>query len=174
MVSLKKKDYFPDFTFGVDFIDVASGHTTMPNDGQDAVMGMVMVNVPIWHDRIKAGVNEAKNRLSSSEEMYTDVTNQVEFQVKDFHFQLKTAEDLIHLYQKTVIPQAEKSLEAAQSGYETGKVEFLNLIDSERLLLNFKISYFKSVVDYEKSVAALERTIGIRIEDFQENLRGMK
>ncbi len=166
MVALKKKDYFPDFTLGVDFIDVGSGHTSAFNDGQDAWMGKVAVNVPIWQGRIKASVNEAKNNLSSSENIYQNVKNSVSFQLKDAHFQMKTAEDLVKLYKGALIPQAEESLKASQAGYETGKTDFLNLIDSERVLLNFKIAYYRAVADYEKSVANLERAVGINVEKF--------
>lgn len=165
-VALKKKDYYPDFTLGVDFIDVGSGKTPAFNDGQDAWMAKVAVNVPIWYGRIHAGVNEAKYKLNASENVYQNVKNNVAFQIKDSYFQLKTAEDLITLYKDALIPQAEESLKASLSGYETGKTDFLNLIDSERVLLNFKIAHYRAVADYEKSVANLERSVGINVEKF--------
>ena len=168
MVALKKKDYFPDFTLGVDFIDVGSGKTNAFNDGQDAWMGKVAVNVPLWRGRINASVNEAKNKLSASENIYQSVKNKVSFQLKDAHYQMKTAEDLVGLYKDALIPQAEESLKASQAGYETGKTDFLNLIDSERILLNFKIAYYRAVADYEKSVADLERAVGINVENIKK------
>jgi len=164
IVSLKKKDYFPDFTLGADFIDVGSGKTTMLNDGQDAWIGMIKINVPIWLGRINASVKEAMNRLSSSEELYQNVNNRVLFQIKDFHFKLKTAENLVNLYKLTLVPQAEESLNAAQASYETGRTSFLDIMDSERVLLNYKDAYFRATADYEKTIADLERAIG---EDFK-------
>jgi len=169
IVSLKKKDYFPDFTVGVDFIDIGSGHTTAYNDGQDAWMGMVSVNLPIWQDRIKAGVDEAKDKLASSKDSYQSVHNSVAFQIKDALFKRQTAKDLVDLYKGALIPQAQESLKASQAGYETGKTDFLNLIDSERVLLNFKIAYYRAVADYEKSVADLERAVGMNSKDFKSN-----
>lgn len=169
IVSLKKKDYFPDFTIGVDFIDIGSGHTTAYNDGQDAWMGMVSINLPIWQDRIKAGVDEAKDKLASSRDVYQNVHNSVAFQIKDALFKQQTAKDLVDLYNDALIPQAQESLKASQAGYETGKTDFLNLIDSERVLLNFKIAYYRAVADYEKSVADLERAVGMSGKDFKSN-----
>lgn len=167
MVALKKKDYFPDFTLGVDFIDVGSGKTSAFNDGQDSWMGKFAVNVPIWRRRIKASVNEAKNQLSSSENIYQNVKNRVSFQLKDALFQLQTCKELLNLYENALIPQAEESLKASQSGYETGKADFLDLIDSERVLLNFKIAYYRSVSNYEKYIATLERAVGTNVENFK-------
>ncbi|VAX35882.1 Heavy metal RND efflux outer membrane protein, CzcC family [hydrothermal vent metagenome] len=166
MVSLKKKDYFPDFTLGVDFIDVGSGKTAAFNDGQDAWMGKAAINVPIWRGRIKASVNEAKNNLSSSENIYQSVKNRVSFQLKDALFQLKTCKNLLDLYENALIPQAEESFKASQAGYENGKVDFLDLIDAERILLNFKIAYYRSVSNYEKYIADLERAVGTNVENF--------
>ena len=167
MVALKRKDYFPDFTLGMDFIDVGSGHTSAFNDGQDAWMGKFAINVPVWRGRIKASVNEAKNNLSSSENIYQNVKNRVSFQLKDALFQLKTCKDLLNLYENALIPQAEESLKASQAGYETGKADFLDLIDAERVLLNFKIAYYRSVTNYGKYIADLERAVGTNMENFE-------
>ena len=167
IVALKKKDYFPDFTVGMDFINVGSGKTTAFNDGQDSWMGKVAINVPIWRGRIKASVKEAENNLSASENIYQGVKNRVSFQIKDALFQLKTCKDLLDLYENALIPQAEESLKSSQSGYETGKADFLDLIDAERVLLNFKIAYFRSVTNYEKYIADLERAVGTNVENFK-------
>ncbi len=168
IVSLKKKDYFPDFTIGVDFIDIGSGHTNAHNDGQDAWLGKVSINLPLWQGRIKAGVDEAKNKLASSKDIYQNVHNLVAFQIKDSLFKLKTARDLVDLYKNAFIPQADESLKASQAGYETGKTDFLNLIDSERVFLNFKIAYYRAIADYEKSVADLERAVGMTGKNFKQ------
>lgn len=167
-LSLEKKNYFPDFTLGVDFIDIGAGHTSAFNDGQDAWMGMVAVNLPVWQGRIKAGVDEAREKLASSEDVYRDVKNTVAFQVKDELFQLRTCEELLNVYENALIPQAEESLKASQAGYETGKADFLDLIDSERILLNFKIAYYKAISEYEKSIADLERAVGLDVKKIRK------
>ena len=170
LVLLKKKDYFPDFTLGVDYIVVGSGHTNAANDGQDAWMGMVSVNLPLWHGRIKSGVTEAENKLASSRSSYQDIRNEVSFQIKDSLFRKKTAADLVDLYKNALIPQAQESLKAARAGYETGKNDFLNLMDSERVLLNFRIAYYQALSDHEKSVADLERAVGLSTDKIRESL----
>ena len=132
----------------------------MYNDGQDAWMATARINLPIWKKRIGSGIKEAEDRLEASRESYQNMENQVLFQIKDFYFRMTTAEDLVNLYKTALIQQAEESFKAAMASYETGKTDFLNIIDSERVLLNFKIAYFKSVSDYEKTIADLERAVG--------------
>ena len=56
--------------------------------------------------------------------------------------------------------QAESSLESALSSYRTGKLDFLDLLDAERMLLNLNLGYVKEQAGYQKYVAALEKAVG--------------
>ncbi len=85
------------------------------------------------------------------------------FGVKDFHFKVQTAERLVKLYRDSIIPQAEQSLKAAEIGYQAGQVDFLNLIDSQRVLLDFNLAYYRSVADFGIDISELERVIGIEL-----------
>jgi outer membrane protein TolC len=64
------------------------------------------------------------------------------------------------LYRYSLLPQAEQTFKASEIGYLTGKVDFLDLLDSERMVLLVKIGYFKTIADLGKSLARLERVIG--------------
>ncbi|NQT91064.1 MAG: TolC family protein [Candidatus Omnitrophica bacterium] len=162
--SLARLDYFPDFTFGFDYIQVGSGHTTMPNDGQDAWLGKVAINVPIWFDRLGAKLKEKKARLAASRSHYQNIENSISYEVEDVYYKITTYKDIVSLYRTALIPQAEQSFEAAKIGYETGSVDFLNWLDAERVLLQTRLAYYRSVVDYQKSIAYLERVVGEDIE----------
>lgn len=85
------------------------------------------------------------------------------FEVKDFHFKVQTSERLVKLYRDNIIPQAEQSLNAAEIGYQSGKVDFLNLIDSQRVLLDFNLAYYRAVADFGINIAQLERVVGIEL-----------
>ncbi|MFH1621903.1 MAG: TolC family protein [Candidatus Omnitrophota bacterium] len=158
--SLAKLDYFPDFTLGFDYIEVGSGHTTMPNDGQDAWVGMIGITLPIWFDKLNAQVKEKEAALESRRNSYQEVENSVVYEVEDLYFKIIAYKDIISLYKTALIPQTEQAFEAARTGYESGKVDFLNWLESERILLQTRLAYYKAIVDYQKSIAYLERVIG--------------
>jgi len=159
--SLARMDYLPDFTFGVDYIQVGSGETTMPNDGQDAWMGTVAVNIPIWFDKLNAQTKEKKAQLEAARKNYENVGNNVSYEVEDLYFKILTYKDIISLYKTALIPQSEQAFDAAKTGYETGKVDFLNWLDAERILLQTRLAYYKAIADYQKSIAYLERVVGV-------------
>jgi outer membrane protein TolC len=68
--------------------------------------------------------------------------------------------DQLNLYQHALIPQARQSLESSEAAYETGKISFLELLDSERFLLNVRYGYVKIKTDYLTAQARMERALG--------------
>ena len=85
------------------------------------------------------------------------------FEVKDLLVRVQSSESTINLYKTGVIPQAEQSLKAARIGYEADKVDFLTLIDSQRILLNSRLLYYRALTDFEQNLANLEKAVGIQL-----------
>jgi len=82
------------------------------------------------------------------------------FEVKDLLVKVQTAERLENLYRTTLIPQAEQSLKAAEVGYESGRVDFLSLIENQRTLQDFRLDYYRAFTNLAKTIAQLERAVG--------------
>ena len=158
--SLAGLDYLPNFTLGLDYIEIGNGQTTAANDGQDAWMGTVAVNVPIWFNKLDAQVKEKQATLAATRSSYTDVKNNINYEIQDLYFKITTYRNIVLLYKTALIPQTEQAFEAAKTGYETDKVDFLNWLDAERVLLQTRLAYYKAIVDYMKSIAYLERVVG--------------
>ncbi len=165
---LAKKQYYPDFTFGLNYTfinDMPSSAMSSPiGESRDSYTGTLSMNVPIFQKRKHdAGVREANARLKSSKMAYKNRENMTLFEVKDFHFKVQTAERLVKLYRDSIIPQAKQSLKAAESGYQAGQVDFLNLIDSQRVLLDFNLAFYRAVADFGTNIAGLERVVGVEL-----------
>ncbi|MFH1305759.1 MAG: TolC family protein [Candidatus Omnitrophota bacterium] len=158
--SLAGLDFYPDVTLGFDYIQIGSGHTAMPNDGQDAWLGSVAVDVPIWFDRLSAQLREKNLALKASRDNYNELENSVRYEVSDLFYKIITYRNIVNLYKTALIPQTVQSFEAAKTSYETGRVDFLNWLDAERTLLQTRLAYHKAVIDYQKSIAFLERIVG--------------
>lgn len=159
-LKLAKKNYFPDFNIMFDYIDIGGGTTTNVNDGRNSWMASIGINIPIWRGKLRASEAEAAIKIEASQEGYKNIENETLSRVNELFFEVKTASEEVNLYKYSLIPQAEQSLKASEIGYVAGKVDFLNLLDSERMLLQIKIGYFKSIADLGKSLAQLERVVG--------------
>ena len=158
--SLAKMGYLPDFTFGFDLIEVEGGLTAHPEDGKDAIMGTISMTIPLWIDRIAAEVNEKKAKLEAARKKSEDVENTLSYEIQDAYFKITTYNDIVSLYKTALLPQAQQAYEAAKISYETGRVDFLNWLDAERVILQTRLAYNKAIIDYHKSLAYLERIIG--------------
>jgi outer membrane protein TolC len=158
--SLAAFEYFPDITFGFDYIQVGSGSTISANDGQDAYMGTVAINVPLWVDKLQAQVKEKKELLNARLKDAESIEDDVMYEVEDLYYKILTYKDIITLYESALVPQSKQALEAAKTGYESGRINFIDWLDSERVLLQTRLAYYKSTVDYMKSIAFLERIVG--------------
>lgn len=158
--TLSKLNYLPDFTVSYDYIKIGDNTTSRPDDGQDAWWGTVSINLPIWFGKLSAEVKEKKETLAAKRKDYKNMENKLSFEIEDLYFKINTDKDIISLYKTGLVPQAEHAFEAARTGYETGIIDFLNWLDTERIFLQINLAYYKSIVDYQKSIARLERAIG--------------
>jgi len=171
-LKLTKKNYYPDFHVMFDYIDIGSGTTTSPEDGRNAWMGSVGINIPLWRKRLRAAEAEEATKLEASEDLYRNVENETLSRVNELYFEAKTVEEQIKLYRYSLLPQAEQSFKASEIGYLAGKVDFLNLLESERMVLMIKTGYHKAVSDLNKSLARLERIVGKELVNREMSERG--
>jgi outer membrane protein TolC len=151
--TLARENYLPDFMVEIQYWDIHAG----PNRW----MALGKINLPwIFRAKYDARIRQTAAEENQARADYMTIRNQTLFRLQDLFVKVKTSEQLVEVYRNGVLPQAEQSLEAARIGYQAGKVDFLNLIDSERTLLDLQLEYFGALVQFWQSVAHLERTVG--------------
>lgn len=107
----------------------------------------------------------AESDKEVSEAQYQTMKNMTLFNVKDLMVKVQTAERLIELYRTSVIPQAEQALKVSETAYQSDKLNFLDLIDVQRNLLQFRLEHYQHLADYVQWTAELERIVGREIND---------
>jgi outer membrane protein, heavy metal efflux system len=155
-LKLSKKDYYyTDFEPMVEY---------MQEDGtSDTWASAITINIPWLWPKNRSKVKESKENLYAAESDYRFVFDKTLFELKDFLVKIRSTESTINLYKARVIPDARQSLESARIGYESDRVDFLALIDSERLLLDSTLLYYRALTDFEQNLVNLERTIGVQL-----------
>lgn len=151
-VKLAEKKFYPDFTLGVDY--VVTGDRDVAGGGDDAVMSVVSINLPIFWDKNKAGLNEAKAKQRSFEELKRDKEFSLRSELSKAKFELRDAKRKISLYKDTLIPKTQESIEASYTAYEAGDTSFLDVIDSEERLLEFQLTLKRAQAN---SITALSK-----------------
>ena len=159
-IELAKKNNWPDFTLRFEYFDIGGGSTSFPEDGRNAWLGAIGINIPLWRGKYDAAEAEAAIRLTADQKRLEGVKNDTAARINEYYHEIKTYEDQLALYKHSLIPQAEQAFKASEVGYLSGKVDFLNLLESERVILQIKTGYFKNLSDSRKSLAQLERMVG--------------
>ena len=86
--------------------------------------------------------------------------NLTRFQLTELIAKVRAQQQVADLYRTTILPQAEQNLEAARAGYRTGRNNFLDVIEAERGLLEFRLAFYKAIVERENQLASLEQVVG--------------
>ena len=164
-IDLAKKDYYPDITFGMDFIDTADATGAMsPSDsGKDPVIAMFSVNIPIWREKLEAGVREARHRYTSTLRDKTQKLNTLNAQLKLALYRFRDGERKIDLYRDTLLPKAVESVKASEASFRAGGNTFLDLIDAQRVMLAFELAYERALSNRAQKLAELEMLVGKQI-----------
>lgn len=149
---LMAKEYLPDYKLGLEYRNIT--------DSDNMLMFTVSVDLPIWQAKYRAEAREAANMLASSQAAREAAERQTALDVQDTHFKLLTAHRSLDLYKTELIPQSEARFSASEAGYRTGKVDFMDLLESERFLLNARVMAAMAEGTLGMQAARLERAIG--------------
>lgn len=159
---LMAKESVPDYKLGVEYRDIGAT--------DDMVMFTVSVDLPIWRSKVGAGVREAENMRKSSLAARENAAQLNALDVQDASFKLQTARRTLDLYRKELIPQAEARFNASEAGYRAGKVDFMDLLESERARLGAKMMAAMAEGAVGMQAARLERATGKDAESKEEEI----
>ena len=165
-IELAKRDYYPDFNLGLNFIDTDDSSVgSPPDDGKDPVIAMISLNLPLWRDKYDAGVREARAEYYAARHQKKEKTNSLSSQLKMASYRLRDARRKIDLYGDALLPKARESLKVMESGYLAATGSFTDLIDAQRIFLEFALAYERALTDHAQSLAKLEMLVGREISD---------
>lgn len=153
-IQLAEKKYYPDFTLGIDYIATDDRPARQAN-GKDVVMPTLSLNIPLYWEKNRTAVEEAHLKQRSVEERRKDREYMLTAEFARAKFDLRDAERKIALFTHTLIPKAEESIEASYTAYESGQAGFLDVLDSERRLLDFELSLSRAQTDRAIAITQL-------------------
>jgi cobalt-zinc-cadmium efflux system outer membrane protein len=152
---------YPDFMVGLQYWvapDQSPRHMYAP---------MLTLTIPFspWtkgkHDY---EIEEALAERQAAKANLAAMKNMALLEVRETSARLNAAMKSVSIYRDGLLPQTEQSFQAAVAAYQTGGVNFMTLLDAQRMIRDVRMGYYKAVVDYEQSRADLERAVGKELE----------
>lgn len=130
-IALAYKSRVPDFSLGL-MADVKGNPIVYR-----PLAGM---SLPIWRDKTAAEIAEAKAKELAAKARLTAAQISLAVDFAEQSFANREIGRNLDLLENRLIPKARQSLEIARAGYLSGTIDFFNLMDTERTLLNFELS----------------------------------
>ncbi len=158
----------PDFRVGLGYIDVdrredpAGVANPPPDNGKDAWAVSVGINLPVFRKRIRAGVAEAQQSVHANEQLLRSTRDHLQLTIQETVLRLVSIDHRARLYRDVIVPQAGESLASAEAAYTTNRLDFLDLLDAQRVLFQVRLTYHRLLADYWTALADLERGLGRR------------
>ena len=161
----KKAEYafYPNFNIGVQYSqrDYLSATGKDLTDFFSVVLG---VSLPINYGGKKtAELNEAKFLQSVFEDQYGASLQVLSKMFGNLTAKLEALSEREKLIENSLLPQAEKSYQAALADYQVGKIDFVNVIRAEDEILRVKTELAKVRANYYRNIAQVEFLAGVKI-----------
>ncbi|KMQ49867.1 Heavy metal RND efflux outer membrane protein, CzcC family [Chitinispirillum alkaliphilum] len=153
MVSLARQQYLPDLEVGTEY---------MGGGGMDGSWSVgVKMTLPVWVRRNRAEVQQASEVKESVRKIRDDMANQIRAEAVSTVNDLRDSQRKMKLYTDVLIPQATQVVQLTQTDYQTGSSGIMELIDSQRTLLQLEEQLIAEQLRVKKAESELIRLTGV-------------
>jgi outer membrane protein TolC len=156
MVSMAKQEYLPDFKIGLQYMTEPMGQFK----GWTVTAGVMLPFAPWTLGKASARVEEAEAALEKTQADFEATRSMVAATVRDDYFRAMSAKTQLDNFTNLIVPKTQQALQASLAAYQTGKTDFLMLLDSYRMLVELSMEKLMLRMQYEQAVASLRRHVG--------------
>jgi outer membrane protein TolC len=157
-ITLAEKNFYPDIGVGVTWEDMDS------RGGRDGVSLVFSMNLPLWRDSYRGGARQAQAQKASIEQQIIETENVLLTKAAQSLYEYRDSIRRIRLYRDTLIPKGRELLQASEAAYREGTIDFLSLIDAQRMLLDYHLSLQRAIADNQQKLAELEMLAGTELD----------
>lgn len=145
---LNQKEKQPMIGFGLDYVNVAKRtDMDMAENGKDIVMPMISLSIPIFNKKNTSVTKQNKLQqeeiLSQKQQRYNTLETVLYRAVSD-----RNAAMISHKTQLKNLEQAKNAEQILVKSYETGTIDFNDVLDIQELQLKFQTNMITSEVTY--------------------------
>jgi len=124
----------------------------------------VTANIPIYYrTKQREAVKEQTEQLVSSQRSKENRQTELFFAVKQQYLLAKSSEELLKLYSQVIVPQSSLALESSMASYQVGTVDFLTILTNFTVVLDYEVSYYRELANYQMALANLEPLVGVEL-----------
>lgn len=152
---LNQKEANPNLGFGLDYIPVADrAGMDFSDNGKDILMPMVSLSIPIFNNKYKSRSVQNELRQEEINAQKSNRKNLLET-ILNTSINNKEAAKIKFNTQKKNLKQAKNAEEILIKNYETGTIDFNDVLDIQELQLKFQTNQIEAVKNYYSQMAVI-------------------
>jgi cobalt-zinc-cadmium efflux system outer membrane protein len=151
---------------GVPDVSLQAGVRRLEQTNDNALVIGISIPLPLF-DRNQGAIAEARHRLSKAEAQKHALEINLNIKLAEAHLALSLARTEVVFLKTQMVPGAESAFEAMMEGYRFGKFNFIEVLDSQRILFQARVQYVDALANYHKAVLDVERLIGTPLDHFE-------
>ena len=148
IIQLSEKRFYPDFD---------AGYSRFQNDKFTTRPKIKKNNFFAKND---AYLTETRQKVKALQSKIKALQNKTADEIQQAVSSYQTQKSTRALYQNKVLPKARTSLNIAKNLYETGETSFVDVIETQELIVNYKLKSLKALKDMNIYVAKVKRLVG--------------
>ena len=152
LVEVERARRIPDVT-------VSMGAKRAEELGRNQILLGVSVPLPFF-DRNQGNLLEALKREDKSRDELLAIRIRLNTDVLQARERLSAGRSEIEILQREVLPGAKSAYDAATTGFEFGKFNFLEVLDAQRTYFQAKSQYLKALAEAHRAAAEIDRLLG--------------
>ncbi|MCB2181053.1 MAG: TolC family protein [Desulfobulbaceae bacterium] len=163
--ALAKAEAVPDLEIegGVQYFNESDDH---------AFFVGISIPIPVF-DQNRGGIREASANIKVGEKELDSNTLSIRTELSMLLGRLQILEAERATTETTLIPAAFDAYEALKRAYQAGEKEYLELLDSQRTLLEVRRGNLLLEMEYHETITDLEKIAGIHFKSFSQNYSGL-
>ena len=160
--SLACLQQYPDFQLGLGYSIVSDDHNVLSPvaNGHDNINFSIGVTLPIWRDKINAGISEAAHNRSSTALRQEAERDRLRGTLRRQVAAAYAAIEQLELLRTRLIPRTEQTLTISTADYQNKKADFTDLVATYRELLALQVQVARTKATLASTLAQIERTVG--------------
>ena len=158
-IDVARRNFYPDIGLGVEWMKMNIGSMSGSGTDDDVMLGL-QLNLPIWRRSYKAAELQARAAVRRAQHEKQNTENELVARIAGTLYEYEDSGRRLSLYGDVLVPKAEQLINTSEAAYIAGTADFLNLIDAEQTLLEFRLERERAWTSRQQRLAELEMLAG--------------
>ncbi len=159
-IKAAQKEGMPKFGLGIDYMITDERDMALTDNGQDAILARVGVQIPLYRKKYRAKEKQAQIQLHSVQDHQQATENKLLRQLSQALRDYRDGKRRLNLYKDIQIQRTQQTIDILTEQYSTSATDFEELLRLQRKLLDYELAQQQALVDLNTAVARIDYLYG--------------